>query len=79
MTLNGYENSLVYHLKPGQGEVAQRPRLKQLVLVLEVHDLDVVVEDDGLRVLDVAERRHVEHHPRHVVRVTPHLAVTDIE
>ena len=62
-----------YHFKSSQRKVPQRPGLKYQVLLLEPSNLDVVVEDDGLGVLDVAQSRHIKHHPGHVIGVAPNL------
>ena len=63
----------IYHLESREGEVAERPRVEDLVAGFELLDADGVVQDDGLGLLDVAERRHVKLHPAHVVGVAPHL------
>ena len=68
----------IYHLESCEGEVAERPRVEDLVAGFELLDADGVVQDDGLGLLDVAERRHVELHPAHVVGVAPHLVGVDM-
>ena len=63
-----------YHLKAGKGEVAERASVEDLVPLVEVVDGDLVVEGDGLGLLDVAQGRHIKQHPVIVVGVTSNLS-----
>ena len=64
------------HLETCEGILSESTRIKELVRSLQILDGDVVVENNRLRFLDVAKRRHVEHHSSHVVRVAPYLKLS---
>ena len=63
----------IYHLESREGEVAERPRVEDLVAGFELLDADGVVQDDGLGVLDVAQRGNIKLHSAHVIGVTANL------
>ena len=64
------------HFKSSQREVSQSSSIKHLILPLQVPDGDVIVKDDGLCLLDVAQGGDIKHHAAHVVGVTSNLEVT---
>ena len=69
------------HLEAGQGVVAQGPVAQDAIDLPEWCDLDVVVEDDRSRRLDVALDSGAlqEDHLGVVVRVGPHLELAPLK
>ena len=45
---------MFHHFEASKGEVSQRPAIENLVLPGQAGDNDVVVQGEGLRVLDVS-------------------------
>ena len=62
-----------HHFKSSKRKVSKSSSIKYLIFSLEVPDCDVIVKDDGLCLLDVAQGGHVKHHPALVIRVTANL------
>ena len=62
-----------YHFKASQREISKSSSIKHFVLSFKVFDCDVIVQDDGLGLLDVTQGGHIKHHAAHVVGVTPNL------
>ena len=56
-----------HHFKSSKRKVSKCSSIKYLIFPLKVSDCDIVVKDDGLCLLDVAEGGHVKHHAALVI------------
>ena len=69
-----FNNCKPHHFKTSKWKLSQSSSIKYFVRSLQVLYLDIIVKDDGLGLLYVAQGGHVEHHATHVIGVTPNLS-----
>ena len=67
--------NISHHFKASQWKISKSSSLKYSVILLQVLDNDLIVQDDGLGILDVAQGGDIEHHAAHVVGVAANLQI----